>query len=342
MTLPKVRLFLLGGTITMEKTPARKTGTNRESGGVVPAVDAAALCRAAPGLAQIARVEPRTDRMVASSNLSYADGLTLAAEIRQAATSGEADGFVVVQGTDTLEEMAFLLDCLLDIAAPVVVTGAMRSPGQPGADGPANLLAAVACAATKSLGRAGVVVVLNDDIHSARYVSKSHTADVGAFQSPNMGPIGRLVEGRARLFALPAAGVKLTWPDMAEKADIPRVPLIRATFGDDGFLLDLLADAECQGVVFEGFGAGHAPEKFIPALEKLGAKMPVVLASRVAAGHVHRRTYGFAGSEIDLIGRGLIPSGHLDGLKAKVLLSLLLITGAGDADIRRAFDSRDL
>ena len=316
MTLPKVRLFLLGGTITM------KGGADT---GVVPTVDADALCRAVPGLDHVADIEARTDQMIASGNLSYQNAFDLATEIQQADKNGDVDGFVVVQGTDTLEEMAFLLDCLLDIKRPVVVTGAMRNPAQLSADGPANILAAVTCAVTKSVGLAGVVVVLNDDIHAARFVTKRHTGNVAAFRSPNNGPIGRVVEGQAHLFSVPVSGPKLVIPNSLE---IPKIALIKASYGDDGYLLNLLENSDCQGVVIEAFGAGHLPESYLDILDRLARKIPVILSSRVGAGHIFQHTYGYKGAEIDLIKRGLIPSGILDGLKAKILLTLLLMSGA--------------
>ncbi|PCI47148.1 MAG: L-asparaginase, partial [Alphaproteobacteria bacterium] len=232
---------------------------------------------------------------------------------------------VIVQGTDTLEEMAFLLDCLLDISRPVVVTGAMRNPAELSADGPANIMAAVTCAATREIGLAGVVVVFNDDIHAARFVTKSHTGNVGAFQSPNCGPIGRVVEGKAYVFAVPVAGPKVPIP---QPPNIPHIAVIKASFGDDGFLLKLLENSDCQGLVIEAFGAGHLPETYLDSLDRLARKIPIILSSRAGAGHIFRQTYGYKGAEIDLIRRGLIPSGILDGLKAKILLTLLVMSGA--------------
>ncbi|MCK5424859.1 MAG: asparaginase [Emcibacter sp.] len=314
MTLPRVQLFLLGGTITMNKS----TGS-----GVVPTVDAAELCRAVPGLDRVADLHARTDMMIASANLTYQNAFDLAAEIIEADNKDDADGFVIVQGTDTLEEMAFLLDCLLDIKKPVVVTGAMRSPAQLSADGPANIMAAVTCAATREIGLAGVVVVLNDDIHSARFVTKTHTGDVGAFRSPNCGPIGRVVEGAAHLFSVPIAGPKLAIPS---NNPMPNIALIKATFGDDGTLLRLLENSDLAGLVIEGFGAGHLPEAYLDVLDRLASAIPVILSSRVGAGHIFRQTYGYKGAEIDLIQRGLIPSVILDGPKAKILLTLLVMS----------------
>jgi len=333
MTLPTVRLFLLGGTITMKKAPGKNTGLPPSSG-VVPTVNADDLCRAVPGLDQVARLVARTDHMIASGNLTFQHAFDLAAEIQQTAQTGDTDGFVIVQGTDTLEEMAFILDCLLDIRQPVVVTGAMRSPAELSADGPANIMAAVTCAADKTIGKTGVVVVMNDEIHSATFVTKAHTASIGAFQSPNTGPIGRFAEGRAHLFCVPVQGPKFT---LFAGVDMPKVALIKAAFGDDDFLLGLIEKSDCQGLVIEAFGAGHLPESYLAALDNMTGKIPIILSSRTGAGHIYQNTYGYKGAEMDLIKRGLIPSGIYNGLQSRLLLVLLLMSGADHNEIEKTF-----
>jgi len=88
----------------------------------------------------------------------------------------------------------------------------------------------------------------------------------------------------------------------------------------------------------EAFGGGHVPSGMVGALEQLASEMPVVLASRTGSGDVLRRTYGFAGSEMDLLSRGLIWGGMLDGLKARLLLTFLLRHGKDREEIRAAFE----
>ncbi|MCF6215079.1 MAG: asparaginase [Emcibacter sp.] len=333
MTLPTVRLFLLGGTITMTKAPGENKALTSSSG-VVPVVNADDLCRAVPGLDQVARLVARTDHMIASGNLNFQHAFDLAAEIQQTAQTGDTDGFVIIQGTDTLEEMAFILDCLLDIRQPVVVTGAMRSPAELSADGPANIMAAVTCAACKAIGRAGVVVVMNDEIHSAAFVTKAHTASIGAFQSPNIGPIGHLAEGQPYLLSVPVQGPKFA---LSASADIPKVALIKAAFGDDAFLLNMVEKSDCQGLVIEAFGAGHLPESYLAALDNMTGKIPVILCSRTGAGHIYQHTYGYKGAEMDLIRRGMVPSGIYNGLQSRLLLTLLLMSGASHNEIEKTF-----
>ena len=74
-------------------------------------------------------------------------------------------------------------------------------------------------------------------------------------------------------------------------------------------------------------------------LGDLASEMPVILASRTGGGEVLRSTYGFIGSEMDLLERGLIYAGPLDGLKARLFLTLLLRSGATGEEIKASFDS---
>ena len=173
------------------------------------------------------------------------------------------------------------------------------------------------------------MVVLNDEVHAARYVQKSHTSAPSAFTSPGFGPIGRVIEGRLHLYARPPRLAPLARPARHDEAG---VALLKIALGDDGRLLGVLPTLGYRGAVIEGMGAGHLPAGLADRISRLVAAMPVVLATRVAAGPVFQRTYGFPGSEMDLIARGAIPGGYLAGGKACLLLQLLLSTGlTGDA-----------
>jgi L-asparaginase len=316
-------VFFLGGTIGM--------AGHRD--GVVRRLSGETLLAAVPQLAGVdATIRPHDFRAAPSACLSFADILEVAAAAETAVAEG-ATGVVVVQGTDTIEETSFLIDLVWPREQPVVVTGAMRNPGLPGADGPANLLAAVQVAGDPRFAGLGALVVLNDQVHAARRVRKMHSSNPAAFVSPDTGPLGQLVEGVPVPLAQPSARRCLPRPDGV--ADV-RVALLTVALDDDGGLLAGLAD-RYAGLVVAGFGVGHTPAALAEPLGDLAGRIPVVLASRIGAGSVYRHTYGFAGSETDLLGRGLIPAGFLDAYKSRVLLRLLLAGGADRATAAEVF-----
>jgi L-asparaginase len=321
---PRVAVFTLGGTIAMRA---------RAGEAVAPALSASDLLAAVPGLDD-AGVELRV-RDVANkpgASLSFGDLFGLAEAISAAVGDGVA-GAVVIQGTDTIEETAYLLDLLVAGDAPVVVTGAMRNPSLAGPDGPANILAAIRVAASGCARGLGCVVVMNDEIHAARWVAKAHTASPAAFISPGFGPLGHVAEAQVCIPVRLRERSPLFSPVPRRRV---RVGLVTIALGDDGVLIDAVGE-QAEGLVVAAFGAGHVPAGTVTSLATLAARMPVALTSRTGAGPVHQHTYGFAGSETDLLARGLISAGYLAPLKARVLLHLLVATGADRAQIRQTF-----
>jgi len=322
---PFVSILTLGGTIASMPS---QTGSDL----VEPSLTADDL------LTSIGRPEGmppiRTERLLqlASGELSFAAIANVAQRIREVTSQGAA-GVVVTQGTDTLEETAFQLDLMLDLAQPVVVTGALRNPTLPGADGGANLLAAIRVASAPTASGLGVLVVMNDEIHAARFVRKIHTHKPSAFASPAAGPLGWIAEDRVRIALRPAQAT----PTIAWLAEPPDIPLLTMTLSTTAEAFRGLLSSPPAGLVIAGFGAGHAPSGTVEAIGALAAKRPVVLASRAGAGEVFSATYGYPGSESDLLGRGCISAGELDPLKARVLLALLLGEGADQTRIRQTF-----
>lgn len=316
-------MFGLGGTIAM---------TGGTGDGVRPTLSAHDLVAAVPGLASVGvDIEVVEFRRRPGASLTFADITELAAAASRELADGTT-GVVVTQGTDTIEETAYLLDLLHHRPEPLVVTGAMRNPSMAGADGPGNLLAAVQAAASPAARDQGCLVVLADEIHAARWVAKTHSTSGTAFRSPDTGPIGYVIEGTVRL--LTRVPYRLTVPAPTQVAGII-VGLHMATLDDDPSLLNAIG-SHCDGVVIGGFGVGHVPESLVDTLTALAGRIPVVLASRTPAGPTLTRTYGFPGSEHDLITRGLIPAGWLHPYKARILLRALLTAEAEPQDIATA------
>lgn len=324
---PRVDYLAMGGTIASVDVSG--------AAGVTPALGVEEIVATVRGIDAVADLRTTQFMQCASPSISFADLLSLREEIARRVDEGSA-GVVITQGTDTIEETAFALDLLCPHSAPVVVTGAMRGPMLPGADGPANLLAAVQVAASPAARDLGTLVVFGDEIHAARFVAKTHTSSPSAFQSRPIGPIGWVSEGRAVIATRPGQRLHL---DVPSNAYVPRVALVRVALGDDGRILRTLAALGFAGVVLEGFGGGHVTPAMVPLIERLTAQMPVVLASRTGSGEVLSSTYRYPGSEIELLDLGLVRAGALDGLKARVLLSLCLAAEFSRHQLAGAFEA---
>ncbi|MGB3683711.1 MAG: asparaginase [Rubrobacteraceae bacterium] len=325
MALPKVIVLSLGGTISSVESGG---------GGVSPSLTGEALIEAVPEISDFADVSASSVRQIPGSDLSVDDLVEVAREATRQLDEGAA-GVVITQGTDSIEETAFVMDLLVDREHPVVVTGAMRNPTLPGADGPANLLASVQVAASGAAQGVGAVVVFNDEIHSARHVQKTHTQSPATFRSAMTGPIGWISENQVRIAVRPVNRYRL---DPGAVNGDHTVALLKIGAGDDGRLIRAVGELGYSGLVIEGLGGGHVPSVMVEPLSELADKMPVVLASRTGSGEVLRNTYDFPGSEMDLIQHGLIRAGILDGLKARLLLTLLLRSGASTDRISTTFD----
>lgn len=325
--LPRVALFTLGGTIASTAAAG--------SSGVRPNLDADGLLAATPELQDIAEITSTAFRTLPSPDLRLQDIIELTDAIETAIESG-IDGVVVSQGTDTLEETAFALSCLLKSSSPVAVTGAMRNPTQIAGDGPANLLSAVSVVTSPLADNLGCTVVFNEEIHDPVFVRKGHSSNLSAFTSPRSGPIGWLSEGRVELITRP----RRTVPLAAESSRVSDVAWLSMGMGTDSRLIRSVGDLGYAGAVIDGVGGGHVPGELAEPIGDLARLIPVVLASRTHAGSVLRETYGFKGGEIDLLERGVIPAGVLDGSKARILLMLLVASGFSRDALRREFALR--
>src|SRR5262245_6758254 len=277
----RVAVFSTGGTIASRRSA---------DGAASPSLAADDLVAAVPQLANVANIEAVSFRQVASSELTVPDMIELAERIGRAVTDGST-GTVITQGTNTIEETSFVLDLLWDGAEPIVVTGAMRHPGLPGADGPANLLASTVVAASPLARDLGCVVVFNDQVHLPLFVRKTHTSNPATFRSPLTGPIGWIAENQLRIALRPVMRHHIAIQGVPTV--VPPVGLGKVTLGDDGRVLTALGSLGYEGLIVEATGGGHVPRAMVEPLAALAQQMPVVLASRTGAGEVLHSTYGF-------------------------------------------------
>lgn len=234
----------------------------------------------------------------------------------------QVDGVVITHGTDTLEETAYFLDTMQLPQIPIVLTGAMRSSNELGSDGVYNYISALRVASHAKSADKGVLVVMNDEIHAAKYVTKTHTTNVSTFQTPTHGPLGIIMKHDILYFktAEPRVRFDLTAVD-------GRVPIIKAYAGMDGSLIDLLTPQHLDGLVIEALGAGNLPPQISSALDQLLAdQIPVVLVSRCFNG-IAEPVYGYEGGGVQLAEKGVLFIKELNAQKAR--LKLLIALNAG-------------
>jgi L-asparaginase len=329
MTKPRIAVASLGGTITMV------SGAENEPT-VVPKLQVEDLLASVPAISDVATITAETLSTVPGASLGFSHMIDALSWSLKQAESG-VSGIVLAQGTDTIEETAYLLDLYWNRPEPLILTGSMKSPALAGSDGPANLLAAVRTAASPASQKMGVLVVMNDEIHAAARVRKSRAGGADAFQSRDFGPVGFIEEAHVVYGNRPDR-----WPSLAtpRAAPFPRVTLLETYLGDDASMIELALSAGFDGIVVAGFGVGHVSPPVAVALTKALAVCPVVFASRTGAGTAFESTYGFVGSESDLLARGAISAGWLDPRKARILLSCLISSGFDRDAIRTEFGLR--
>lgn len=322
MTLPLIAIGSIGGTVSMQAQAAHS--------GVRPTLSVEELLLTVPQLAGVARFRAETIQLLPSASLDFSILLDVLKWAKTQVASG-ADGVVILQGTDTLEESSFFLDLLWDSEKPLVLTGAMRNASQPGADGPANLWTAALVALDRESRHRGVLVAFNDQVHEAKRIRKNNTLSVAAFESPIFGACGALIEDAIRYHRPPVA--RLTFPAPARVTG--KVALIEATLSADTDLIEHVGNAGYDGLVIGAFGAGHVSVQWADALAAVARKMPVVVSSRTGAGPTAEKTYGYKGGEIDLAANGMVMAGFLCPRKSRILLTLVL--GAGATSVREVF-----
>ncbi|OPB31080.1 L-asparaginase [Bartonella sp. AR 15-3] len=207
----------------------------------------------------------------------------------------------------------------------------MRTPCAAGADGPANFLAATRVAADPQSRNRGVLVVMNDTIHSPYWVQKSHTVKVETLQSGLTGILGTILEGK--LFYFNDRNFFPTTFALPKKND-HQVALLYSSLSSDTHLMQFcLESGHYSGLVIAGFGAGHCSFQEANIVRQYAKKIPIIIASRSYHGPTIRTTYGYKGSEIDMISSGALMSGYLSAVKARLLLWAFLAEGLSQKQI---------
>lgn len=308
MAHSRIHILATGGTIAGEADPA--SGGARYTAGV-RSVDS--LVVAVPGLAAVADISAEQILSLDSKDITPADWRVIrAAALRSLADPG-IDGIVILHGTDTMEETAYFLHLSLPAAGKaVVLTGAMRPADHPQADGPANLLAASRLAAGGPAQDKGVLVVMNETAHPARWLVKARTTGLDAFESGRPWLEAR-TDGRFH-------GVDVS--------ALPRVNILPGYAGAPAELIDACVAAGARGLVLALTGHGSIPAAWLPALRRAKQDGVAILRASRCAGPVSRN------ANADDDGEGWLTAGDLPPPKARIALMLALAAGWPDDALR--------
>ncbi len=302
-----ILILTTGGTIGMKRT---------ENEGVVPTSEFIDFLNSFPQLTDIANIDVIEYLNIPSPYMTPEIMLELCQRVDSYLL--DYDGIVITHGTDTLEETAYFLDLVTTSRKPIVLTAAMRSGSELGLDGPRNIIDAVRVASHPETVDKGVLVVMNDDIHTARDVLKFDSGTVDAFRSPKYGPIGT-IDPDMVIYHRNNYLRESVWTNVIEH----KVDLIKAVAGMDGKYIKASLDNGAKAIVIEAFGRGNLPESLLPIIkEAVEAGVLIIIVSRTITGRVLPE-YGYEGGGKSLQEMGCILGGDLQGPKARIKLMAL-------------------
>ncbi len=311
--MKRIIILTTGGTIAMR--------SDDRAGGAVPVLSGSDLTAEMP--AGIAELTTEAVSNLPSAHFTVEQIWRLARRVAELLASQDLHAAIVTHGTDTIEESAFLCDLTINSDKPIVMTGAMRTASDIGYEGFANLAAAVRVAACDAARGLGTLVVMNDEIHAARDVTKTHTTALDTFQSPGLGPLGYVDYGGVVIARKPLLREFIP----ATRLE-PHVLLLKLAVGMGTELLELAVQSGAHGIVLEGLGGGRVPPDWLPVVRRtVQAGVPIVITSRVGSGRTVDH-YGYLGAHRDLVECGCWFAEGLNGQKARIKLMAALGTDA--------------
>lgn len=315
VALPNVVILATGGTI------AGSAASGVQQGYTSGQVTIDAMLAAVPDAKKLANIKGEQISNVGSQDMSFEIMLKLAKRIAELAASQDVDGIVITHGTDTMEETAYFLNLVTKTDKPVVLVGSMRPSTAMSADGPLNLYNAIAVAADYQSKGHGVLLVMNDQIHSAQTLVKVSTTAVQTFMSPLRGLMGITNYGKNEFYRFPHNKFGKDSEFSIEGATaLPRVDIIYGCVDMPADLIDASVERGAKGIVIAGVGNGNMPKAALDACARAAKKGVVVVRStRVATGDVGRNV------EVNDDELGLIASYELNPQKSRILLSVALL-----------------
>lgn len=309
---PNITILATGGTI------AGAGDSSVQSAYSAGAVTVDKLLAAVPDINKMAVIKGEQISNIGSQEMSNEVWLKLAKRVNELLKRDDVDGVVITHGTDTMEATAYFLDLTVKSKKPIVFVGSMRSGSSMSPDGPLNLYNAVSVATSEDSANKGVVVVMNDEIHAAREVTKTNTSEVNAFTSVNTGKLGTVYYGDVHYYMQPLRKhTSETEFDIEKINKLPRVDIVYGHANDTDLFVKAAIKAGAQGIVHAGMGNGNLYPKTLEALDT-ASKNGVVVARSTRVGTGRTNLHG----EVDDEKYGFIATDNLNPQKARVLLML--------------------
>jgi L-asparaginase len=325
---PKVVIVATGGTIAGSASSGTSAGY--QSG----AVGVDILIQAVPQLKDIAEVSGEQVASIGSQDMNDAVWLKLAKRVNEILAKPDVAGVAITHGTDTMEETSYFLTLVVKSDKPVVLTGSMRPSTAMSADGPLNIYNAVAIAADPMARGRGVLVTVDDDIHSGHDIVKTHSTDVGTMASGEAGLVGATLFGKQTWFRSPAR-LHTTKSEFSVEGvtALPRVDIIYAHANMSPDIITNAAQSGAKGLVIAGVGDGNMTAPAVEAVKAVIAKGVVVVRSSRTNGGIMRRNIELNDDQL-----GTVASMELNPAKARVLLQLALLKTKDAKAIQSYFD----
>ena len=326
---PRIKILATGGTIA--GAALKPTDPGYTSG----AVGVDVLINAVPQLKDIADVTGEQIASIGSQDMNDEIWLKLAKRVNELLVSPDVDGIAITHGTDTLEETSYFLHLVTKSDKPVVLTGSMRPSTAMSADGPLNIYNCVAIAADPTARGRGVLVIIDDDIHSAHDVIKRHSTDVATFTSGEAGLVGVTLFGKNTWYRTPVQvhTTKSEFSVARDQTTLPRVDIIYAHANMSPDLITAAAKNGAKGIVIAGVGDGNMTALAFDELKKVAKQGVVAVRSSRTNGGITRRNIEVNDDQL-----GTVASMELNPSKARVLLQLALLKTKDAKKIQGYFD----
>lgn len=322
----RIAVIFTGGTISMK--------VDERLAAAIPALSSEEIMSMVTNIDKVADIEIMTFGSYPGPHMTPELIWKLKELVDQTLQRADINGVVITHGTDSLEETAYFLDLSIQTEKPVIMVAAMRNGSELGYDGPANLSAAICTAVSEESKGKGVLIVLNNEINSAREATKSHTLSLDTFKSLEFGPLG-IVDNDVAVYYRNC----LQHDHIETSTYEPEVELIKACIGANSKYMLYAIENGTKGFVIEAMGRGNVPPEMKLGIEKaIQNKIPVVIVSRCPMGRV-LDSYGYLGAGKDLRNSGAIFGGNLNGQKARIKLMLALGKTNNLNEIKSIFES---